>query len=187
MLCYGPTQAAAQLEASKAFSKRFMVEQGILTARAEVFSDYRDACRYVESLPDTGIVVKASGLAAGKGVIVCNNNAEALNALDIAMVRRDFGSSGDTVLIEQRLTGWETSAHAFCDGKTAVMMPFATRLQARPGRRHRAEHGRHGRLQPVRRMWMRHSRREIRANVVDRRWRAWRPRARRSTARSTRG
>jgi phosphoribosylamine--glycine ligase len=126
VLCYGPTQAASQLEASKAFSKRFMIEHGILTARAEVFSDYRDACRYVEALPDTGIVVKASGLAAGKGVIICNDNAEALNALDIAMVRRDFGSSGDTVLIEQRLTGWETSAHAFCDGKTAVMMPFAT-------------------------------------------------------------
>lgn len=125
VLCYGPTKAASQIEASKAFSKRFMVEQGIRTARAEVFSDYREACRYVESLPDTGIVVKASGLAAGKGVIICNNNAEALNALDIAMVRRDFGSAGDTVLVEQRLTGWETSAQAFCDGKTASMMPFA--------------------------------------------------------------
>jgi phosphoribosylamine--glycine ligase len=126
VLCYGPTKAAAQLESSKAFSKRFMVEHGIRTAHAETFSDYRKACAYVESLPDKGIVVKASGLAAGKGVIVCNNNAEALNALDIAMVRRDFGSAGDTVLIEQRLYGWETSAHAFCDGKTAVMMPFAT-------------------------------------------------------------
>jgi phosphoribosylamine--glycine ligase len=91
-----------------------------------MFSDYRAACAYVETLPDTGIVVKASGLAAGKGVIVCNNNAEALNALDIAMVRRDFGSAGDQVLIEQRLEGWETSAHAFCDGKTARMMPFAS-------------------------------------------------------------
>ncbi|HXU25400.1 MAG TPA: phosphoribosylamine--glycine ligase [Tepidiformaceae bacterium] len=126
ILCYGPTRAASQLEASKAFSKRFMVENGIRTAAAEIFSDYREACAYVETLPDTGIVVKASGLAAGKGVIVCNNNAEALNALDIAMVRRDFGSAGDSVLIEQRLTGWETSAHAFCDGKTAVMMPFAS-------------------------------------------------------------
>ncbi len=126
VLCYGPTKAAAQLESSKEFSKRFMVEHGIRTAHAESFSDYRKACAYVESLPDKGIVVKASGLAAGKGVIVCNNNAEALNALDIAMVRRDFGSAGDTVLIEQRLYGWETSAHAFCDGKTAVMMPFAT-------------------------------------------------------------
>jgi len=126
VLCYGPTQAASQLEASKAFSKAFMVENGIRTASAQVFSNYREACAYVETLPDTGIVVKASGLAAGKGVIVCNNNAEALNALDMAMVRRDFGSAGDSVLVEQRLSGWETSAHAFCDGKTAVMMPFAS-------------------------------------------------------------
>lgn len=126
ILCYGPTQAAAQLEASKAFSKQFMLENGIRTAAANVFSDYREACRHVESLPDRGVVIKASGLAAGKGVLVCNSNAEALEALDIAMVRRDFGSAGDTVLIEERLHGWETSAHAFCDGKTAVMFPFAT-------------------------------------------------------------
>ncbi len=126
VLCYGPTAAAARLEASKAFSKQFMVEQGIRTAPARSFDNYREACAYVETLPDRGIVVKASGLAAGKGVIVCNDNAEALNALDIAMVRRDFGSAGDTVLIEQRLRGWETSAHAFCDGKTARMMPFAS-------------------------------------------------------------
>jgi phosphoribosylamine--glycine ligase len=126
VLCYGPTAAAARLESSKAWSKQFMVDHGIRTAEARIFTDYREACRYVETLPDRGIVVKASGLAAGKGAIVCNNNAEALNALDIAMVRRDFGSAGDTVLIEQRLHGWETSAHAFCDGRTAVMMPFAS-------------------------------------------------------------
>lgn len=126
ILCYGPTQAAAQLEASKAFSKEFMVGHGIRTARAQVFASYRDACAYVENLPDRGVVIKASGLAAGKGVLLCNSNAEALEALDIAMVRRDFGSAGDTVLIEERLHGWETSAHAFCDGKTALMFPFAT-------------------------------------------------------------
>jgi phosphoribosylamine--glycine ligase len=126
ILCYGPSQQAAQLESSKVWAKQFMVEHGIRTAAARSFTDYREACAYVESLPDKGIVVKASGLAAGKGVIVCNDNAEALNALDIAMVRRDFGSAGDSVLIEQRLEGWETSAHAFCDGKTAVMMPFST-------------------------------------------------------------
>jgi phosphoribosylamine--glycine ligase len=126
ILCYGPSAAAAQLEASKAFSKQFMVENGIRTAAARTFTAYAEARRYVESLPDRGVVVKASGLAAGKGVIVCNDNAEALDALDIAMVRRDFGSAGEIVLIEERLTGWETSAHAFCDGKTAVMFPFST-------------------------------------------------------------
>lgn len=126
ILCYGPSAAAAQLEASKAFSKQFMVENGIRTAAARTFTAHADARRYVESLPDRGIVVKASGLAAGKGVIVCNNNAEALEALDIAMVRRDFGSAGETVLVEERLSGWETSAHAFCDGATAVMFPFSS-------------------------------------------------------------
>jgi len=126
VLCYGPTKAAAQIESSKAFSKQFMVEHGILTAAARTFSDYADACAYVETLPDRGIVVKADGLAAGKGALVCNDNHEALTALDIIMRRRDFGSAGNTVVIEQRLTGWEASAHAFCDGKTAVMMPFAT-------------------------------------------------------------
>lgn len=126
ILCYGPTKAAAQIEASKAFSKQFMVEHGIRTAAARTFTDYAEACAYVETLPDRGIVVKADGLAAGKGALVCNDNHEALNALDIIMRRRDFGSAGNTVVIEQRLTGWEASAHAFCDGKTAVMMPYAT-------------------------------------------------------------
>lgn len=126
ILCYGPTRAAAQLESSKAWSKQFMIDHGIRTAAARIFTDYRQACAYVESLPDKGIVVKASGLTGGKGAMVCNDNAEALNALDIAMVRRDFGSAGDSVLIEQRLEGWETSAQAFCDGKTAALMPFAS-------------------------------------------------------------
>ncbi len=126
ILCYGPTKAASQLESSKAFSKQFMVEHGIRTAAARSFTDYREACRYVETLPDRGVVIKASGLAAGKGVLMCNDTAEALTALDIAMVRRDFGSAGDTVLVEERLYGWETSAQAFCDGKTAVLMPFAS-------------------------------------------------------------
>ena len=126
ILCYGPTRAAARLESSKEWSKEFMVRHGVRTAAARSFTDYRDACAYVESLNDRPCVVKSSGLAAGKGVIVCNGTRDALEALDIAMVRRDFGSAGDTVLIEQRLYGWETSCHAFCDGKTAAMMPFST-------------------------------------------------------------
>jgi phosphoribosylamine--glycine ligase len=126
VLCYGPTAAAAQLEASKAFSKAFMVAEGIPTAAARTFERYAEARAYVESLPEGPLVVKASGLTAGKGAIVCNDQAEALNALDLVMVRRDFGSAGDTVVVEERLNGWETSAQAFCDGKTAVLMPFAT-------------------------------------------------------------
>jgi phosphoribosylamine--glycine ligase len=126
ILCYGPTAAAARLESSKAWAKQFMRDNGIRTAEHRSFSDYREACAYVESLPDRALWVKASGLAAGKGAIGCTGHAEALNALDIIMVRRDFGSAGNEVVIEQDLRGWETSAQAFCDGKTAAMLPFAT-------------------------------------------------------------
>lgn len=126
ILCYGPTATAAQLESSKAYSKAFMVEQGIRTASARTFDDYEAAKSYLDALPEGGIVVKASGLAAGKGVVVCDTRDEARQALAEAMLQKKFGRSGETVLVEERLEGWETSAHAFCDGKTAVMMPFAT-------------------------------------------------------------
>ncbi|MEO6043739.1 MAG: phosphoribosylamine--glycine ligase [Tepidiformaceae bacterium] len=126
ILCYGPSQAASQLEASKAWAKQFMVERGIPTAAARTFSAYAEARTYVESIPEQKLWVKANGLAAGKGAIGCNDLAEALNALDIVMVRRDFGSAGDTVVIEQDMPGWETSTHAFCDGKTAKLMPPST-------------------------------------------------------------
>lgn len=126
ILCYGPSAAAARLESSKAWAKEFMLRHGIPTAQHRSFRDYREARAYVESLPEGEIWVKASGLAAGKGAIGCVNHAEAVKALDLMMVIRDFGSAGDEVVIEQALHGWETSAHAFCDGKTAVMMPFAS-------------------------------------------------------------
>ena len=126
VLCYGPTAAAARIEASKAWSKDFMLRNGIRTPAATTFTSYDEAAAYVRSRGDKPVVVKASGLAAGKGAIVCNGESEALEALDIAMLRRDFGSAGDTVLVEERLYGWEASAHAFCDGKTVRMMPFAT-------------------------------------------------------------
>ncbi|MEP7216037.1 MAG: phosphoribosylamine--glycine ligase [Anaerolineaceae bacterium] len=126
IVCYGPSQAAARLESSKAWAKQFMVDRRIPTAIAESFTTYSDARTYVESIPEQKLWVKASGLAAGKGAIGCNDLAEALNALDIVMVRRDFGSAGDTVVIEQDMPGWETSTHAFCDGKTARLMPPST-------------------------------------------------------------
>ncbi len=126
ILCYGPSQTASQLESSKAYSKAFMVEQGIRTASARTFTDYESAKVHLDAMPEGGIVVKASGLAAGKGVVVCDTLAEAKEALAEAMIHKKFGRSGETVLVEERLEGWETSAHAFCDGKTAVMMPFAT-------------------------------------------------------------
>lgn len=126
VMCYGPSAAAARLEASKAWAKQFMIDEGIRTAEARVFTDHREAFAYLDTVGERPLVVKASGLAAGKGAIVCNSLSEARNAVDIAMVRRDFGAAGDTVLIEERLEGWETSAHAFCDGARAVMMPPAS-------------------------------------------------------------
>ena len=124
--CYGPTAQAAQLEASKAWSKQFMVDHGITTATHRAFRDHREAVAYVESLPDGPLVVKASGLAAGKGALVCDDRQGALAALETIMVKREFGAAGDEVVVEERLQGWETSAHAICDGKTAVLTPSST-------------------------------------------------------------
>lgn len=119
---FGPTRAAAQLEASKAFAKQFMQEVGIPTAVSATFTEYDKAAAF---LPDGPSVIKASGLAAGKGVIVCDNRTQAEAALRQIMVEREFGAAGDEVVIEERLTGPEVSLLAFCDGKTAVPLPPA--------------------------------------------------------------
>ncbi len=120
---FGPTQAAAQLESSKAFAKAFMFEHGIPTAESGTFTNFDDAVAYVGAHRDTpGIVIKAGGLAAGKGVIICNDAAQAKAALEQIMVERAFGTAGDEVIVEERLTGPEVSLLAFCDGKTAVPM-----------------------------------------------------------------
>ncbi|MBN1639825.1 MAG: phosphoribosylamine--glycine ligase [Anaerolineae bacterium] len=121
---FGPTRAAAQLEGSKAFAKQFMLAQSIPTGRAETFRDYGAALAYLREV-GAPIVVKASGLAAGKGVTVCATVAEAEAALHAAMVERAFGDAGSEVLIEERLTGQEASVLAFCDGRTAVPMVAA--------------------------------------------------------------
>jgi phosphoribosylamine--glycine ligase len=120
---FGPTGAAAQLEGSKAFSKRFMIEEGIPSGVGAIFHDYDAALAYLRTLPLTqGIVVKASGLAAGKGVFVCSTLEEAEEALHKTMVERAFGDAGDEVLIEDCLVGEEASLLAFSDGKTVVPM-----------------------------------------------------------------
>jgi phosphoribosylamine--glycine ligase len=120
---FGPTGAAAQLEGSKAFSKRFMIEEGIPSGVGAIFHDYDAALAYLRTLPLTqGIVVKASGLAAGKGVFVCSTLEEAEEALHKTMVERVFGDAGDEVLIEDCLVGEEASLLAFSDGKTVVPM-----------------------------------------------------------------
>ncbi|HJP40681.1 MAG TPA: phosphoribosylamine--glycine ligase [Dehalococcoidia bacterium] len=124
--CYGPTAAASRLESSKAWAKEFMTRHGIRTAGFATFGDHRAATAHVDSQPEGEFWVKASGLAAGKGAIGCNSRAEAHEALEQIMVRKEFGSAGDEVVIEQSLHGWETSAHAFCDGRVASLMPFAS-------------------------------------------------------------
>lgn len=118
---FGPTAAAAELEGSKAFAKRFMVEEGIPTAMGAIFDDYETALSYLRA-QGAPIVVKASGLAAGKGVAVCSTLQEAEAALHKTMVERHFGEAGDVVLIEECLTGEEASLLAFSDGRTVVPM-----------------------------------------------------------------
>jgi phosphoribosylamine--glycine ligase len=118
---FGPTQAAARLEGSKAFAKQFMIEEGIPTAPATLFRDYAAAQAFLRQV-EPPVVVKASGLAAGKGVIICPTMQEAEAALQQVMVERAFGEAGDECLIEDCLQGEEVSLLAFCDGKT--MMPM---------------------------------------------------------------
>ena len=123
---FGPTKAAAKLEASKAFSKDFMAAHGIPTAAFATFTDYDSAVEYVSSKqwPD-GLVVKASGLAAGKGVIICDNGDEGVQALREIMVLSNFGDAGTEVVVEERLQGPELSVLALCDGKTARLLTSA--------------------------------------------------------------
>lgn len=121
---FGPDRAAAEIESSKAFSKDFMARHGISTARFGVFREHTDALRHLLGV-EYPVVIKASGLAAGKGVIVpeCADDAEA--ALRQIMLDHEFGAAGDEVVIEERLSGPEVSVLAFCDGRTVRVMPPA--------------------------------------------------------------
>ena len=118
---FGPTAAAAQLEGSKAFAKQFMIQEGIPTAEGAILNEYEAAQSYLQQI-DMPVVVKASGLAAGKGVFICPTLPEAETALHKIMVERAFGAAGDQVLIEACLEGEEASLLAFTDGKTVVPM-----------------------------------------------------------------
>jgi phosphoribosylamine--glycine ligase/phosphoribosylglycinamide formyltransferase/phosphoribosylformylglycinamidine cyclo-ligase/phosphoribosylamine--glycine ligase/phosphoribosylformylglycinamidine cyclo-ligase len=125
-MAFGPTQAAAELEASKAFSKDFLQEHGIPTAKYRNFTDVSEAIAYVESLDESDRqVVKASGLAAGKGVLLPTNKADTIAAVKEIMSDKAFGNAGDICVIESFLVGPEASCLAFCDGKTARLMPAA--------------------------------------------------------------
>lgn len=119
--CFGPTQAAAQIESSKVFAKDFMRRHHIPTGRYGIFTIYKDAIDYLHQI-DYKVVIKASGLAAGKGVMIPDNTEEAKIALQQIMVDRTFGAAGNQVLIEERLYGLEVSIMAFCDGRFAIPM-----------------------------------------------------------------
>ncbi len=118
---FGPTKDAARLEGSKAFSKEVMASANIPTASFEVFNDFKAAKKYVEKDREQ-IVVKASGLAAGKGVIVCQSKKEALDALESLMEKEEFGEAGKTVVIEELLIGEEVSVLALVSGDK--ILPF---------------------------------------------------------------
>ncbi len=112
---FGPSQAAAQIEASKAFAKEFMRRHGIPCARSTTFDSFDEAKRFLQR-QDMPVVVKADGLAAGKGVTVAHTRAEALAAIEACMVERAFGESGNKVVLEEFLEGQEVSVFAFTDG-----------------------------------------------------------------------
>ena len=122
---FGPTASAARLESSKSFAKAVMEKWSIPTGSHEVFSDPQKAVTYLEGLDIFPTVLKADGLAAGKGVYICQDKSEAMTALNDLMVTKVFGDAGTTLIVEEFLDGWELSAFAFSDGETTSSLVAA--------------------------------------------------------------
>jgi len=120
---FGPTREAAQLESSKIWAKQFLKRNNIPTAAFEVFDDPVKAKEYVNKI-GYNVVIKADGLASGKGVIVCDNKDEAEKSIDMMLVDKKFGDAGNNIIIEERIDGIEASYIALSDGKIAI--PMAT-------------------------------------------------------------
>jgi phosphoribosylamine--glycine ligase len=118
---FGPSGPAAQLEADKAFAKQLMRSCAVSTAEARIFDRFSDAKAYIASR-DEPVVVKAAGLAKGKGVVVCDDPADAILAAEKIMVDRVFGSAGDRIVVEDKLLGEEASILAFVDGRNIYLM-----------------------------------------------------------------
>jgi phosphoribosylamine--glycine ligase len=121
---FGPDAYCARLEGSKAFAKQIMTKTGVPTAKHFVFTDVEAAKNHIVKF-GAPVVVKADGLAAGKGVVVAKNSREALQAVEDIMVARAFGAAGDKVVLEEHLRGEEVSLLCFCDGEHAVPLPSA--------------------------------------------------------------
>ena len=141
---FGPSAASARIEGSKAWAKELMLRHGIPTARAAAFTTLEPAMAFVDELGGRA-VVKADGLAAGKGVTVAADRSQAVVALEDALVRGAFGDAGATVLVEEVMEGPEVSAFALCDAHTVVVRAEPG-FQADRRRRCRSEHGGHGRV-----------------------------------------
>jgi len=122
---FGPSKKAAQMEGSKAFSKDFMKRHNIPTAAYETFTEHDAAQKYLDENREMKVVIKASGLAAGKGVIIPTTHHEASDALKSIMLDKEFGSAGDSVVIEEFLEGDELSVLSFSDGATICSLPAA--------------------------------------------------------------
>ncbi len=124
---FGPSRDAAMLEGSKAFAKSLLNKYGIPTARARVFpaAAYDMARDYIRGQDSFPLVIKADGLAAGKGVLIAEDMEEALRALDACMIKRIFGDAGSTVMVEEFISGYEMSILCLCDGKKIVPMELA--------------------------------------------------------------
>ena len=120
---FGPSKNAAQLESSKIWAKEFMKRNSIPTADFEIFDDTQKAKEFVKSY-DKPVVIKADGLAAGKGVIVCDSKDEANEAIDTILTKKTFGDAGSKIIIEERIDGIEASYIALCDGNVGI--PMAT-------------------------------------------------------------
>ncbi len=118
---FGPTAMAAQLESDKAFAKQLMRQYAVPTADARIFEDYELARHFIASR-DEALVVKAAGLAKGKGVLMCADPAEALLAAERMLLKHEFGAAGKKILVEERLEGREVSLLALIDGRTAYLL-----------------------------------------------------------------
>ncbi len=119
---FGPTQAAAELEASKVFCKTLLRNADVPTAESRAFRDAASALEYLKDREDVPVVVKADGLAAGKGVIVCSGQAEAIDAVKRIGMDKEFGAAGDQLILEERLDGQEASVLAITDGRTILTL-----------------------------------------------------------------
>ena len=121
---FGPNTRAAKLEGSKSFSKDIMKKYGLPTAEYETFASIKIAKDYIKTQKGP-LVIKADGLAGGKGVLICQTESEALAAVDSTMGMKSFGEAGDQIVVEEFLEGQEVSILAFCDGQTVLLMDSA--------------------------------------------------------------